>query len=249
MTRSARALTAIGCLVLGLVTTGCAGTNPTTPGAPSSEYSCLGTPIPAAALEDPRPATELAEQDHPALDGLEVPALDLADWIVVTGTDDTVVLLRELSEPQDRGAGDVRTHERITISVVDAPNIPESPAWMLTAAGECAIVRDLGDLGFGTTTLDPSRPPDPAATQVALLVTEFACNSGEDAAGRVRVVELVETEETVQVAVGIQPRSGGADCQSNPPTPFVLELDAALGTRALLDASVLPARPIALPAD
>ncbi len=246
MTRTT--LAAAGCLVLGLVTTACAGTSSTTPGMPSSAFSCLGTPIPAAALETPRPATELGERDHPALDGLEVPDLDLADWTVVTETDDTVVLLRELPEPQDRGAGDVRTHERITISVVDAPNIPESPAWMLTAAGECAIVRDLGDLGFGTVTLDPSQPPDPAATQVALQVTEFACNSGQDATGRVEVIELVETEETVEVVVGIQPRSGAADCQSSPPTPFVLELDAALGTRTLLDASVLPARPIALPA-
>lgn len=222
---------------------GCASVNG--PGAPTDGmYSCLGTPIPAEAVTDPHPASELDAELRPALDGLEVPAIDPAEWTIVSAGSEQVVLLRELAEPADRGGGDLRTHERMTIEIVDAPNIPGSPTWMLTSLGDCALAVALPGAGSATVGLDPDRPADPASTEIPLLVTEMACNSGEDATGRIDVVALRETDTTVEVVIAVDPRGGDATCPSNPPTPYTLTLDEPLGDRELLDASVMPPRPI-----
>jgi hypothetical protein len=82
-------------------------------------------------------------------------------------------------------------------------------------------------------------PIDRASTSILLLVTERACNSGQTAEGRIRA--LVEpTDAAVIVTVAVVPRPGDHTCQSNPPTPFVLDLPEPLGARALLDGGVEP---------
>ena len=230
-------------------TAGCAtGTGPR--GASSSgSYDCLGTAIPVEAVTDPRPATELGTDGRAALGGLEVPTIDPAEWTIASEAPDRVVLLRMLAEPEDLGAGDVRTHERLVISMVDAPNIPNSPAWMLSALGTCALATDTPGAGSATVTLDPARPPDPASAEVPLLVTERGCNSGEGAEGRIEVASLRQTGAAVEVVITVRPRGGGQDCQGNPPTPFTLTLDEPLGDRDLLDASAVPPRLITVPAE
>ena len=196
--------------------------------------------MPADVLEDPTPATELGPDGLAALKGIEVPDdLDLTTWWIVTETDARLVLLRPLAAPQDLGAGDVPTHELLAIEKVDAPNVPP-PGWMLTRSTTCAIA--VPGAGSASVTLDPQAMPDPAAASVALLVTERACASGQLATDRVRVAGLIETDVAVEVVVVVDPMVGGATCQGNPPTPFVLELATPLGERVLLDASVLPAR-------
>ncbi|GEM00235.1 hypothetical protein [Cellulomonas terrae] len=234
----------LACAVLAVTATlaGCAGT-----GGASDSYDCMGTSIPAETLTDPRPATELDATGRDALAGTNVPPIDPAEWAIAATTPTEVVLLRELAEPVDQGAGDVRTHERMVITLVDAPNLPSSPAWMLSALGTCAITSSAPGAGSATVTLDPAGPPTPGSTAVALLVTERSCNSGEDADGRVELATLRETASTVEVVITVEPRDGGHDCQSNPPTPFTVELAEPLGDRRLLDASTLPPRPITLP--
>lgn len=242
--------------VLAAILAGCAGeAGPggasADPGAPpsSGSYDCLGTPIPGEVLTDPRPATELDADGQEALGGLEVPDIDPAEWTIASAGPEQVVLLRELTQPEDLGAGDVRTHELMVISIVDAPNIPDSPAWMMTALGTCALAADAPGAGTATITLDPAQPPDPESAEVPLLVTERACNSGQDAEGRIEVVSLRETDGVVEFVIVVQPRGGDQECPSNPPTPFALTLDGPLGDRDLLDASVVPPRPIAMPTE
>lgn len=232
---------------------GCAAAGPGTPGTASpsdapvpASYYCHEVPVPAEVLDDGAPATELGEHGRAALDGLDVPELDLTEWVIVRESDSEVYLLRELAEPEDLGAGDVRSHELLGITIVDAPNLPGSPAWMLTRAATCAIARDVGDLGYADVTLDPAHPPSAGAREIALLVTERACNSGEDATGRVVLVETTETASVVAVVVGVEPRSGNHTCPMNPPTPFVVSLDEALGDRQILNAAVVPPRELAL---
>lgn len=241
-----RTRTARGALVAALLVAplaGCGGEIGIGGGGGGESYDCLGTRIPAAALTEARTAETLDEQNAAALDGLEVPSIDPADWTVVSESKDEVVLLRELDEPEHLGSpGDVRTHERIVISVVDAPNVPDSPAWMMTALGSCALVVDVPGAGTATVALDPDALPDPASTDVPLLVTEFACNSGRPADGRVEVASLRETETTVEVVMAVRPQGGDHACPSNPPTPYTLTLDEPLGDRELLDASVVPMR-------
>jgi hypothetical protein len=75
-----------------------------------------------------------------------------------------------------------------------------------------------------------------------VLVTEHACNSGEDARGRITVAAIDEDDDSVTVTLAVRPRGGAQECPSNPETPFVIELSAPLGDRALLDGSSVPAR-------
>jgi hypothetical protein len=113
------------------------------------------------------------------------------------------------------------------------------------SGGASASRYDLGDLGEATVALDPDNPPDPDSTQVHLLVTEVACAGGEPADGRVAVAHLVEHEDRVEVVVGVEALPGAQTCQSNPPTPFTVELDEPLGARALVDVAVYPERELA----
>lgn len=250
--RSASRRVVVRGVLFGVITAAIAGcaTQTGPGGAPSSgSYDCLGTPIPAEAVTDPRPATELDEDGRAALRGLEVPEIDPADWTIASTGPAQVVLLRKLAEPENLGAGDVRTHERMEISVVDAPNIPNSPAWMMTALGTCALATDTPGAGTATVTLDPAEPPDPASADVPLLVTERSCNSGLDAQGRIEVASLRETDAAVEVVLAVRPRGGDQSCPSNPPTPFTLTLGEPLGDRELLDASVAPPRFITMPTE
>ncbi len=75
-----------------------------------------------------------------------------------------------------------------------------------------------------------------------LQVTEMACNSGEDARGRIELVSVDQGEDAVTVTLGVRPRDPeSATCQSNPATSFEVTLDAPLGDRALYDGSRWPA--------
>lgn len=213
-----------------------------------SAYQCLGRQIPQTALTDPTTADRLGPDGLAALAEAEArpeEGIDLGDlttWWVASESETSIVLLRPLSVPEDLGAGDVRTHEVAAVEVVDATNVQ---GWMVTQLGTCALARP--EAGTATVTLDPEHPPTPGATTLALLVTETACNSGEDATGRIRLLALRETATTVEVSVGVTARGGAHTCPSNPPTPFIVQLDGPLGSRAVLDDSVHPPRPITAP--
>jgi hypothetical protein len=215
--------------------------------AGEGSYRCWETVVPEDALEAGVTADRLSPERSAALDGTEVPPIDPAEWTVVEDGVERVALLRELDDPEDLGAGDVRTHEMLVIEWTDAPNLDPSPTWFLTAAQTCALRADLDGLGTATLTLDPEHPPVPDAREVHLLVTETACNSGEDAEGRVRLSALAVRDDAVEMTLGVEPRTDGANCPSNPPTPFVVELDEPLGDRVVVDASVHPAREVVLP--
>lgn len=115
--------------------------------------------------------------------------------------------------------------------------------WGFDASGQCRLQPEL-PAGVGSAVFRLAPPADlgPDATRVDLLVTETACNSGDDARGRVRVLDIIPAAETVTVLLGVAPRPGDHECPSNPETPFTLELPEPLGDRILLDGSSVPAR-------
>lgn len=120
--------------------------------------------------------------------------------------------------------------------------------WGVDASTSCTPRIVLGGLGEASLALDPDDLPEPADREIALLATEWSCNSGEPATGRIEVVDVVETETTVELVVGVAPQPDGAfTCQSNPPTPFAVELEHELGDRVLRDASFMPAHEIVAP--
>jgi hypothetical protein len=115
--------------------------------------------------------------------------------------------------------------------------------WGFDASGQCRLQPEL-PVGVGLAVFRLAAPGEvePGATTVDLLVTETVCNSGEDARGRVRVLDIAPADETVTVVLGVVPRPGGHECPSNPETPFTLQLPEPLGDRVLLDGSSVPAR-------
>lgn len=202
-----------------------------------------------SALTDAPPASSLPEGPASAVDDAGAPAFDASqDWKVVHQSDDRVELLRELDEPVEKRGGDVRTHESRTLErITDAPNIADG-TWLLTSAGPCAqrLATD-DDLGDADLTLADT--PSPGDTSVDLLVHEQACASGQTAEGRIELVDLTEMTDQVQLRIGVRPAEGDRTCQSNPPTPFTVELSDPLGDRDIVDASAMPPRPRTVTSD
>ncbi|WP_139416598.1 hypothetical protein [Agromyces laixinhei] len=54
---------------------------------------CQGNEVPVQALEDPRPASELAPAAAPALDGRGVSGFDALDWLIAQESNDRVMLM------------------------------------------------------------------------------------------------------------------------------------------------------------
>ncbi|GAA2200979.1 hypothetical protein [Sinomonas flava] len=210
---------------------------------------CQGNKVPLQALNNPRPASELAPEATPALKGLGVSKFNPVDWLIAQESSDRVMLMTKLPVPDNHGKGDIRGYMYIVISTNSMASEPGRPVWAVVESSTCTPTLDLGQLSVGAVTLDPSLPPAPNSDRLALLVMELVCNSGQNAAGRVELVKLTETESTVEVVIGVRPSDAQeASCQGNPATPFTVDLERPLGDRAVLNAAVVPAREITAPA-
>ncbi len=93
------------------------------------------------------------------------------------------------------------------------------------------------DLGLASFRVAPDVALTADMTEIEVLVTERACNSGEDASGRIEKPVVTVGAESVTVVFSVRPRGGLQECPSNPETPYVLVLDEPLGDRVLLDGS------------
>lgn len=217
---------------------------------PDTVLTCQGVEIRAGALEEQVPASELPTELADLFESSPNLSIDnLDDWFLAVSEDDHVVLMRELDPPVDDGAGDVRTFGMVSMSATPGA-MPIDDTWGIDATTDCAPRISLGGLGEVSLTLDPDALPETDDRELSLLATEFSCNSGRPATDRIEVVEVVETETTVELVVGAAPRDeeGVAyTCISNPPTPFTVELERELGDREILDASVVPAQEITEP--
>lgn len=204
---------------------------------------CGGSVYDATVVDDAPPASSLPDGPAGAVNDLGEPAFDPAlGWAVVHQGEDRVDLVRVLEEPVDNGGGDVRTHESISLErITGASNVADG-TWLLTSAGPC-VQRLLEDDGLEAADVTLASEPRPEARVLEVLVRERECASGQDAEGRIEV-DLEETAEQVVLRIGVRPPGGGQDCPMNPATPFTVELAEPLGDREVIDASVVPARPI-----
>jgi hypothetical protein len=207
---------------------------------------CQGNEVPVRALENPRPASELSPDAAPALDGRDVSDFDplgSLEWLIAQESDERVMLMHKLAVPDDDGQGDIREYMYFVISTDSMPAKPGESKWAVVEASTCSPTLDLGELGTAGVTLDPASPPAPESDRLALLVTERECNSGQDATGRLELVELTETDSTVELVIGVRPSGARqASCQGNPATPFMVDLERPLGDRVILNAAVVPSR-------
>lgn len=246
-------------IVVALLLAGCGGASDTSisvgsgstpaPSEDGSTVNCGGSVYDPGVLADAPPVSSLPEGPAGAVDDAGAPAFDPSlDWKVVHQSDDRVDLVRELDQPVDNVGGDVRTHASRTLELItDSGNVPDG--WLLTSAGPCAqrLVTD-GDLGDADLML--AETPSPGDTVVELRVVERRCASGQSAEGRIELVELTETADEVRLRIGVRPPEGSQQtCPGNPSTPFTVELSEPLGDRQIVDASVVPARPVIHRAD
>lgn len=163
---------------------------------------------------------------------------DPSAWIIAARSGSSVTLLRPLQSEGD--------YDIVIFDKMDEVPATGEPGWMLTSSASCTLALDPLPLTPAEVALDPAGGPASDSTRLALLVTERACNSGQDADGRVELVSLEETAEAVIVRVAVRPHDGdGAfTCQSNPPTPFSVELSEPLGDREVLDGSLVIPQPL-----
>ncbi|MFN8629450.1 MAG: hypothetical protein U0838_03760 [Chloroflexota bacterium] len=124
-----------------------------------------------------------------------------------------------------------------TITVAPDP----AGGWQDWESGEChlAVVPPAG-MAYAAWSLDPKHPPKPGATSVTVLATELACANGRPPGERLQAPVVVETGTSVTITILVK-RLGNADCPGNPAVPVVVQLDAPLSTRTLLDGSTYPA--------
>ncbi|MEH3075561.1 MAG: hypothetical protein PGN11_02610 [Quadrisphaera sp.] len=218
------------------------------PGAGAgTTVDCGGSVYDVEDLADAPAASSLPEGPAGAVNDLGEPAFDPAlSWSVVRQGDDRADLVRELDEPVDQGGGDIRTHESVTLErITGASNVADG-TWLRMSAGSCAqrLLRDDGLVPANITLASDSVL---AERTLELLVRERECASGQNAEGRIEA-EVEETAEQVLLRVAVRPLPGGQSCPSSPATSFTVELTEPLGDREVVDASVVPARPVAVTA-
>lgn len=111
--------------------------------------------------------------------------------------------------------------------------------------GQCHLqIAAPAGITFAPWWLEPDRPaPEPAATEVAILLREQACANGKPPKGRVLQPTFVVREDAILVAIPVR-QLENADCPGNPSYSMRLALPEPLGDRTLFDASVYPPRPL-----
>ncbi|MBA2337002.1 MAG: hypothetical protein H0V96_04465 [Acidimicrobiia bacterium] len=170
-----------------------------------------------------------------SVDPVEAVFFDQYAWSVAMASPDQVTLFgRGLHDP-DSDAPSYGT----------ASFTKDGAGWRPDGWGGCRI--EVSAPGFGNAhwVLDPETSPDPTTTELAVLIVEQNCASGQPPIGR-DIVPVVTTDAgKVVITVLVEPVQGGADCPSNPWHPITIELPEPLGDRTLFDGGVVPhvARP------
>lgn len=184
-----------------------------------------------------------------AVDDTGTPVLDAAlDWRVAESADDAVVLIRPL-DPAEPGAEGGDSHATLRLGpITGAPNIADG-TWFVWGGSTCSP-RLADAAGDDQAELRLAAAPAATDTELALVVMERRCASGQSAEGRIDLDELEVTADEVRVRVAVRPPPGDAQtCQGNPWTPFTVDLDEPVGGRTVVDASLVPARPLPVGTD
>lgn len=198
--------------------------------------TCGGPPFPVSVLSERGTAEAAAGPEADALRALlDRPEADdllpRSGWRLAVHTGDVVVYIADVEPVADEPA-----FADVTLELVDG-------RWQGGGFGQCRPVADVGPgLGLAEFRVADHETLGPETTELDVLVTERACNSGADAGGRIVEPAIIPSAEAVVVVYGVVPRSGEHACPSNPETPARLVLPEPLGDRALLDGSSVPPR-------
>lgn len=153
-------------------------------------------------------------------------------WSIASRTDDELVLFGQRDDATEGSPW------------VDARFERRDGAWRPSGWGGCWVEISAVGLGPASVGTDPDDPPDASSTDLALLINEQACASGQAPVDREIVPVVTETDDTVTIVVLVAPVEGGADCPGNPWHPITVTLEAPLGERQLLDGHRHPPEPV-----
>jgi hypothetical protein len=233
-------------LLVALLVTACAGGASPTPSAspPSAvdpevatvNVTCGGPAFPTSVLSEAGTAETDPGPEADALRALlqRPEATDLlppTGWRLAVHTGDMVVYIADVPARADEPA-----FADVTLELVDG-------AWRMRGFGQCRPVADVGPgLGLAEFRVAGHERLTPETTELDVLVTERACNSGQDARGRIVEPAIIPGADAITVVFGVVPRGGVHSCPSNPETPARLVLPEPLGDRMLLDGSSVPPR-------
>lgn len=236
----------MGFLLVAMLVGGCASAGPVDqtppppnanhPAVPIADVSCGGPGFPIGLLDGPGRAetfddpAALALRVHLASSGADVAWLPESGWREVARTDTEVAYVAESAPETDP--------PYVTVTVIRAGD-----GWRVAGWGQCRLQAAVApDLGLASFRVAPDVGLRPELTEIPVLVTERACNSGQDARGRIVEPRIVLGDDAVVVVFAVRPREGDHDCPGNPETPYLLVLPEPLGDRTLLDGSELPPR-------
>lgn len=201
-----------------------------------ADVSCGGPSFPMSLLDEPGHAETL---DDPAAEALRAhlgtSGPDFA-WLPDTGWREVARTDAHVAYVADAAPGSDPPHAEVSVR-------RDGDVWRIAGWGQCRLQASVGP-GLGLASFRVARDVElaPDVTEIPVLVTERACNSGQDALGRIVEPRIVLSGEAVTVVFAIRPREGDQDCQSNPETPHLLVLPEPLGLRALFDGSEVPPR-------
>ena len=119
----------------------------------------------------------------------------------------------------------------------------EDGRWVPRGWGDCSLAPILR--GRNTWAhVTGYRAAGPEATSFEASVSEGECTSARDPGPFLHEPTVVERPDTITVYWTSTPVVGGADCPGNPTVTRVVELDAPLGERQVLDGSRYPPEPV-----
>lgn len=203
---------------------------------PIAEVSCGGPGFPLSVLDEPGHAERLddpaaqALRNHLAQSGPDFTWLPDTGWREVARTDTEVHYVADAVPAADP--------PYVAVSVMR-----DGDDWRIAGWGQCRLQPSVGPgLGLASFRVAPDVELVPGLAEIPVLVTERACNSGQDARGRIVGPQVVAADDAITVVFAVRPRGGDQECPSNPETPHLLVLPEPIGNRTLLDGSEIPPR-------
>ena len=118
--------------------------------------------------------------------------------------------------------------------------------WAETEYGGCERLAPAHPTAVAASwDLDPAQPRPSASTRrLRVLVHEESCAGFSSARGRIRRPRVFVDGRRMIVTIFVDPIRATVTCPGTPPTPYVLRLPRAVGSRALMDGRRVPARTV-----
>ncbi|KAA3637056.1 MAG: hypothetical protein DWP92_08590 [Armatimonadetes bacterium] len=112
--------------------------------------------------------------------------------------------------------------------------------WAPSGWGGCHIETTAEGWGTADWILDPAVELDSESTQIAVLIQERECASGQAPIGREIVPVVVRSADRITITVFVERVQGDATCPSNPWHPITIDLDEAPSGLPLYNGRPIP---------